>query len=205
MNILNKITSFISAIFITISGLLVPANKLPPSPTLTPIVISPSPSPQVIQPSQKALKLAADLYVLSGKKGQDEMMKKYNVTDPTTTIKLMAFEMDNDPAKMALIEAGLQKYNREQNNATNYDSSNYDTPTVITQPQTNNSSDWYEQWKAENKQRCQDEINKYTTCMTEYNSKMIEYNSCETEKLTNAYKYCYKPMNLCGLKPFCSY
>ena len=65
-----------------------------------------------------------------------------------------------------------------------------------------------EKTNSENKEKCQQDLNEYNSCLGEYSSKMAEYNSCLTESSDPSswrYKsYCSKPSNYC-LKPVCTY
>ena len=66
----------------------------------------------------------------------------------------------------------------------------------------------FDKWEQERKQKCQEDINEYNTCMNEYNAKMAEYNECLAERSNpNHFMYgfsCYKPSNFC-YKPLCLY
>lgn len=65
----------------------------------------------------------------------------------------------------------------------------------------------------ERKEKCQEDINEYNTCLNEYNSELAEYNACLvkygnktsplTGELVNPDYYCVKPYSSCS-KPSCA-
>ncbi len=63
----------------------------------------------------------------------------------------------------------------------------------------------------ESKERCQQELTGYNSCLSEYNAKLAEYNVCLTESSDpNSWRYskygssCFKPSSYC-FKPVCTY
>lgn len=88
-------------------------------------------------------------------------------------------------------------------------SQTYETPPALPQieqpsiPSPSVTQPLYD-LEADKRERCQNETNKYNSCMSEYNAKLGEYNSCMMSKATNPYMFCSKPFNSC-FKPFCNF
>jgi hypothetical protein len=187
----------------TTSGVSIEDNKLCQvfSKSQNKIVDVPCEEKAINEPSERALKAAAYAYLNMDKQSQKDMQNKMLATGSAElTIKNMAVWLDSDLTKLVMVEALMQK---SQSNS-NSNSGNQGSLTTIVQPTVNPQS-VLDKYQVEERQRCQEKSNKYSLCLSEYNLKMNEYNTCLTEKLTNEWKFCSTPLNLCGVKPYCAY
>jgi hypothetical protein len=76
------------------------------TPTLIDTTTSPVATP--IQPSERSLKIAAEMFVYSGEVGQKKMMEGY--TSKEEAIKGWAIYYDKNPGEAAIAEAAIQSY-----------------------------------------------------------------------------------------------
>lgn len=156
------------------------------------------------EPSERALKAAAYAYFAFDEKGQRELEQRMLATGSADlTIKNIAIWLDNDLAKLISVETLMQK-NQNSQGGNSGNTNTYNPPATIVRPDSNTEST-LDKYQRESRQRCQEETNRYTVCLSEYNLKMNEYQECLSEKVTNEWKFCYKPINYCGFKPFCTY
>lgn len=156
------------------------------------------------EPSERALKAAAYAYFAYDEKGRKELEQKMLATGSADlTIKNIARWLDNDLTKLISVETLMQKY--QSNQGGNSGSTNTYNPAATIVRTDSNSESTLDKYQRESRQRCQEETNRYTVCLSEYNLKVNEYNECLSEQVTNEWKFCYKPINSCGFKPFCTY
>lgn len=160
-----------------------------PSPSPSPSAPSSTPTPKKVSNntnknnSERAYKVAAYFVTHLDESNKVKIKQTYgneNMSD-TELIRTIATRLDSDPALLAQSEAEVQKLllqNTQQN-------------VQYSSPDVNDNSE------------CQLKLAKYSACMSEYNAEVSEYSACLSEKLTNQYKFCYKPINLCGFKPYC--
>lgn len=171
---------------------------------------------QIQNKETKEIKMvsASDLpkYGIKNKLSGLEYLKNYYATESATTEEIInnsALYLDTHIEKLTVLESLIEKYKQEaQRNNIVYENIQNDNGLInsfLQYDQTNKSKDILKDFEIEQKQQCQEEINRYTTCMSKYNSEMSEYNTCMTEKVFNEWKICIKPINLCGIKPFCAY
>lgn len=154
-------------------------------------------------PSERALKAAAYAYFAYDERGQKELEQRMLATGSADlTIKNMALWLDTDMTKLIMVETLMQKKQGQGVDSGGTDT--YDPPTTIVRPDSNSEST-LDKYQRESRQRCQEETSRYTVCLSEYNLKVNEYNECLSEQVTNEWKFCYKPINSCGFKPFCAY
>jgi hypothetical protein len=200
----------IGIVFVTLAISILPNSLLPtkiaslvsfnhsPSPVA---LASPIASPSPLEPSERALKIAAWSVANVNDSLTKEAKKDRGNENMTNAefIRIFAFELDADSALMAEKEALIQKYQSEQNQAPTYFSE-----TQYSQPaQSNKTNDNLDQLVQEQKQECLQKQAAYNSCLSEYNSKMLEYNNCVQDSFKNKYGYCSKPTNSC-FKPLCS-
>lgn len=178
---------------------------------------SPTPTPKSIptfeewqkqnQPSDRALKTASTIYISVSKSEQQKLEHQMLATGSASlTVNRLAKEFDADPAKMALAEAWIQK-NLNGQVSTDSDGNDYSAPQPIAEPTTNTGGS-LQKYQADQKQQCQDQINKYTICLADYNAKLNDYQECYSRYSGNSNLHpeflCSKPSNFC-YKPACAY
>lgn len=146
-------------------------------------------------PSERALKVASHYYLVMTEQQQEEFRQKYDVSgSPSDAVKNFAVFLDANQEKLVLIESAIEK-DKSRQNMNQYNV--YPVPT-----KKSGITLWGKQVDDQQGDACQNRVNQYSSCMSEYNAELSEYNVCITEKLTNKYKYCYKPFNNC-IKPYC--
>ncbi len=163
------------------SAVMITPSEIP-IPTPTSIV-----TPTVTQPSEKALKVAAQIIVSLNSDQQTTFCSKYN-TDIPGCITAIAYRLDSDPAVMAAAEASLQQFNKNQIYVPN---TSVNTGTT----------DWMQQRKQERAIECQKDMAEYNGCLSEKAIALAEYNNCILSGDSYCYKS-YKAARYCS-KPIC--
>ena len=169
------------------------------------ITVDPTTPPTVqSKPSERALKVAASVFVRTEKTALKKIKQTYGDENMSNTelIKLFAIKMDENPALLAQNEAEMQRIMAKEGQSvqTNY----YEQPVTSYSESTGTTWDKFkqeqQQRKLEQQQECQQKMAEYNACLSEYNIKLGEYNNCLTGN--NKYSYCSKPSNYCS-KPYC--
>lgn len=165
------------------------------------------------KPSERALAAAAyyflDYTSKSNQRKKDFFHEfSYEVENKIYAIKMHALFLDKNTDRLVLLEKQISKSKEAKDqyisgcaiNTPSFESSTPSFEPSSPSISSNNTESLTEQWKREQKAKCQEDINEYNLCMIEYNSKMDEYNLC----LNNVDGYCFKPYKLCS-KPICAY
>ena len=169
-------------------------------------------------PSERALKVASDLYNVMSSSDQKEYRAKWGDGSDTAlpAIKTFAKTIDSDTAKIVLVESIVEKMRAENLHpivdepdpiVVNQQAPvvNFPAPIINQPAQSNSIQNNFDNIRQQQKQQCQDQINKYTLCLSDYQAKLSNYNSCLASQLSNKWIMCDKPYSFCGSRPWCSY
>ncbi|MDO9231372.1 MAG: hypothetical protein Q7U36_02710 [bacterium] len=149
-------------------------------------------------PSERALTAAAFAFYNGSDKDRENFQKIFDEggKDANLTINNFASVLDMDISSLIEVETINDKIKRSKG-----ESKTYTNPTPSSNSTSATSQSYYDEHKQRQQQQCQEDINKYTICMSKYNSEMAEYNSCLSE---GKMSYCSKPFSFC-YKPICAY
>lgn len=157
-----------------------------------------------IQPSERALVAASYYYIdyisESNQRKQDFFNRySYGLDNKVYATKKYAIYLNNNLEQLVYLESVINK-NKGINNQIN-SGSTANTPSASSNNIKPQTADPWDENEQRQKEQCQEDINKYTICMSKYNSEMAEYNSCLSE---GKMSYCSKPFSFC-YKPSCAY